>query len=76
MVTLVAIPLGLFIGYGFSAILSAALETEMYRIPLAFKPYSFGFSAVVVMLAALVSGLIVRRKVDHFDLIAVLKSRD
>jgi len=76
VVTLVAIPLGLFIGYGFSAILSAALETEMYRIPLAFKPYSFGFSAVVVMLAALVSGLIVRRKVDHFDLIAVLKSRD
>ncbi len=76
IVTLVAIPLGLIIGYGFSAILSSALETDMYRIPLAFKPYSFGFSAVVVMVAALVSGLIVRRKVDHFDLISVLKSRD
>ncbi|MBD3674095.1 MAG: FtsX-like permease family protein [Planctomycetaceae bacterium] len=75
-VTLIAIPIGLLIGYGFSAFLSKALETDMYRIPLALQPYSFGFSAVVIMLAALVSGLIVRRKVDHFDLIAVLKSRD
>jgi putative ABC transport system permease protein len=30
----------------------------------------------VVVLAAIVSGLIVRRKLDHLDLIAVLKTRE
>jgi putative ABC transport system permease protein len=76
VLTLAAIPLGLAIGYGFAALLARSLETEMYRIPLVIEPWTFGFAASVVMISALVSGLIVRRKVDHFDLIAVLKSRD
>lgn len=76
VLTLVAIPVGLLIGYGFAAVLVTGLQTDLYRIPLIIEPWTFGFAAGIVMVAALVSGLIVRRKVDHFDLISVLKSRD
>jgi len=76
IVTLAAIPLGLLIGYGFASILVRALQTDLYRIPLVIHPFTFGFASAVVILASIASGLIVRRRVDHFDLIAVLKSRD
>ena len=36
----------------------------------------FTLALVVVLLAALLSGLIVRRRLDHLDLIAVLKTRE
>jgi putative ABC transport system permease protein len=52
------------------------LDTEMYRIPFVIAPATYGFSALVVIVAAIISGLIVRRRLDHLDLIAVLKTRE
>jgi putative ABC transport system permease protein len=74
--TLAAIPFGLALGYGLAAFLIASVDTELFRIPLVVEPPTFGFAAVVVMLATLLSGLIVRRRVDHLDLIGVLKTRE
>ena len=37
---------------------------------------TYGFSAVVIIVAAFVSGLVVRRRLDHLDLVAVLKSKE
>ncbi|HWP48442.1 MAG TPA: FtsX-like permease family protein [Candidatus Limnocylindrales bacterium] len=74
--TFIAMPFGLILGYGFAALATLTLDTEIYRIPLVVSPSTFAFSATVVMIAALVSGLIVRRKLDHLDLIAVLKARE
>ena len=76
VITAVAIPVGLAIGYGLAAVIAIGLETEMYRFPLVISSATFGFAAVVVILAALASGLIVRRHVDRLDLVAVLKSRE
>lgn len=74
--TAIAIPLGFGIGYGLCRLISAALETELYRIPLVLNPPTFVFAAVVVIAAAVVSGLLVRRGIDRLDLVAVLKSRE
>jgi putative ABC transport system permease protein len=74
--TALAIPLGFGIGYGLCRLISAALETELYRIPLVLNPPTFVFAAVVVIAAAVVSGLLVRRGIDRLDLVAVLKSRE
>jgi putative ABC transport system permease protein len=52
------------------------LDTEMYRIPFVIAPATYGFSATVVVVAAVISGLVVRRRLDHLDLIAVLKTRE
>jgi putative ABC transport system permease protein len=76
VLTLVSIPAGLALGFGLAAIASWALDMELYRIPLVVKPATFGFATLVVLVATLVSGLLVRRRLDHLDLVAVLKSKE
>jgi putative ABC transport system permease protein len=74
--TFIALPLGCALGYGLCWFLSAAFETELYRIPLHVERATFGYAAGVVLIAAAISGLIVRRRIDALDLIAVLKTRE
>jgi len=76
VLTVAAIPLGMVMGYGFAALAALGLDTELYRIPLVVEPPTFAFAAVVVLIAAIFSGLVVRRKLDHLDLVAVLKSKE
>ena len=71
-----AIPLGLLLGYGFAAFASSMLDTDLYRIPLVIEPRTYAFAVIVVLISAVFSGLVVRRKLDHLDLVAVLKSRE
>jgi putative ABC transport system permease protein len=73
---LAAIPVGLVIGYSMCGLVARAYDTELYRVPLVVERATFGFAAIVVLVAALVSGLIVRRRLDHLDLIAVLKTTE
>jgi putative ABC transport system permease protein len=74
VVTLVAIPLGLVIGYGLAALTCWAYDTELYRFPLVVSPRTYAFSAIVVVTAAVVSALVVRRRLDRLDLVEVLKT--
>jgi putative ABC transport system permease protein len=76
VIVALAMPLGLAIGQGLAAAIVAASETELYRFPLIVTPRTRLFAVGVVLAAALISGLIVRRRVDRFDLIAVLKTRE
>jgi putative ABC transport system permease protein len=52
------------------------MDTESYRFPLVIRPSTYGYAAVTTAAAALASALIVRRRIDRLDLVAVLKSRD
>jgi putative ABC transport system permease protein len=72
ILTLLAIPLGMVMGYGFAAFAALGLDTELYRIPLVVESSTFGFAGVVIVVAAMVSGLLVRRRLDHLDLVQVL----
>lgn len=76
LLTLASIPLGWLIGYGLCAMFVQGLETESYRIPLVLERPTYAMSAVIVMLAAFLSGWIVRRRIDDLDLVAVLKTRE
>jgi putative ABC transport system permease protein len=71
-----AIPLGLVLGYGLAALLSLLYNTELYRFPLIVTRASYAFAVVVIVIAALVSGWMVRRQCDRLDLVAVLKTRE
>ena len=73
---LLSIPLGYFIGYGLAALMSAAYNSELYRLPLIITKATYAFTFVIVMLAAIGSGLIIRRQINRLDLIAVLKTRE
>lgn len=76
VLTLVAIPVGFVIGHGLCAYMVDAFQTDLFRIPIIISPRTYSYSAGVVLIASVVSGLIVRRRVDHLDLVAVLKTRE
>jgi putative ABC transport system permease protein len=76
VLTLAALPLGLAFGYGLSLYVTRALDTETQRFPAVVYASTYAYAVVVTLVAALVSGLIVRRRVDHLDLVSVLKSRE
>jgi len=76
LLTLAAIPLGMAIGYVFAAWATLGLDTEVYRIPLVIGRKTYGFAVLVVLVGTAVSGLIVRRRLDHLDLVSVLKTRE
>jgi putative ABC transport system permease protein len=76
LLTAISIPVGFLIGSGLCRFISKALETELYRIPFVLNPSTYAVAALVIVLAAVFSSLIVRRGVDHLDMIAVLKSRE
>ena len=76
LLTLLAVPVGFAIGYGLAGLMSLAYNTELYRWPLVVSRQTYGFSFFVIMLAALISGFLVRRQINHLDLIAVLKTRE
>jgi putative ABC transport system permease protein len=76
VLTLAAVPIGFALGYGLAALLSFTYNTELYRLPLILTKASYGFAFVVIIIAATISGLLVRQQSDRLDLIAVLKSRE
>jgi putative ABC transport system permease protein len=76
VLTLVAIPFGLAFGYGFAGVLSWALDTETQRFPLEVSRSTYAFAVSVTIVAGLVSGLVVRRRLDRLDLVGVLKARE
>jgi putative ABC transport system permease protein len=77
VITVLALPLGLGIGWSFAYLLSTYLaDEEAFRFPFVISNSTYGLAVSVVLAASVLSALLVRRKLDHLDLIAVLKSRE
>lgn len=76
ILTLVAIPIGFLIGQVLCYFLVLALQSELYRVPLIVESGTYALGAMVVLVSATVSSLIVRHRLDHLDLVAVLKAKD
>lgn len=76
VITLLALPLGMAIGTGMAWILAEFLDQEVARFPMIIEKSTYGLAVTVVLVASVLSALLVRRKLDHLDLIAVLKSRE
>jgi putative ABC transport system permease protein len=56
--------------------MAASFNTELFRIPLVIEPSTYGLSVVIALAATILSALVVRHRVDHLDLIEVLKTRE
>jgi len=76
VLTLTAIPMGYLIGGQICRYVVAALETDLFRFPFVIEPGTYAFAATVVLLASIFSALLVRHRLDHLDLIAVLKTKE
>lgn len=77
VITLLALPVGMGIGWCFAYFLSTFLaQEEAFRFPFVVENSTYALAVSVVLAASVASALLVRRKLDHLDLIAVLKSKE
>jgi putative ABC transport system permease protein len=76
LLVVLAIPVGSVLGYLLSAALVKAFETEFLRLSVVIHPASYAFAALVLAVSAVLSALVVRRRLDHLDLVEVLKTRE
>ena len=74
--TVVALPVGTGIGYALALAIVQTLHSEVYRFPIDVTRAAVAWAWLGVVAAAVVSALIVRRRLDTLDLIAVLKVRE
>ena len=73
---LLAIPLGFVIGTWLSYLWAAQAPAELFKIPVVLSARTFALSAATVLVAALISALVVRQRVNHLDLISALKTAE
>ena len=76
LLTIAAVPPGYLIGYGLCGVIINAVDTELLRLPLVLTPKTFLYSAGIVMMAALFSALLIRRRLARLNMIEVLKTRE
>lgn len=76
LLALLAQPVGWLLGAWISSAMAQGFSSDLYTIPLVLNPSIFALSSLVVLAAALASVLIVRRRLDRLDLIAVMKTRE
>lgn len=76
LLALLAQPLGWALGRLFTGAMVNAFSSDLYALPLILKPATFSTASLVVLAAALGSVLLVRRRLDTMDLVAVMKTRE
>lgn len=76
LITLLAIPVGLLIGYWMSYGFIVGLQQDLFRIPFIIEMPTYAYAILVVICSAIISGLIVRHKLNQLDLVSVLKVKE
>jgi putative ABC transport system permease protein len=76
VLTLAALPVAVLIGTSLTALMVEWFESEVYRFPIGTPASVMAWSALTVIAASMASGLVVRRRLDRLDLVAVLKIRE
>ena len=76
LLTMVAIPIGMLIGYGLCAYMAFQFDTDLYRVPLVLGINVYAFSALVVIVSSIISAIMIWRNLAHLDMVAVLKSKE
>jgi putative ABC transport system permease protein len=74
--TLLALPLGYLFGHALCSYLSNAFRSDLYRVPLVLEADTVAFASSVVLVSAIISGLLLWRKLNRLDLVGVLKTRE
>lgn len=72
----IALPLGMGLGWGLVHLISVLLASDQFYFPVVILPRTYAWAAVCVLAAGVVSALVVRRRIDRLDMVAVLKTRE
>src|SRR5690606_17160156 len=68
--------IGLWIGKQMAVAMMSNVDPETYRLPVMVAPATYAFAIAVAVASAVLSGLLLRRKLMNLDLIGVLKTRE
>ena len=74
ILTTLALPAGTAIGYVLGELIMAGFTNEVYRLAFVVRPATIAWAWLAVIAATVLSGLLVRRRLDRLDLVAVLKT--
>jgi putative ABC transport system permease protein len=72
----VALPLGMLLGWGLTHAVVTLMANDQFKFPVEIQPRTYAFAAICVVAAGVASALVVRRRIDRLDLVAVLKTRE
>ena len=72
----VGILIGLWLGRQLAELLTGMMQSETFRIPVVIAPKTYVIAILTTLTSGIVSALIVRRRIDRLDLVAVLKTRE
>jgi putative ABC transport system permease protein len=76
VLTMAALPVGAAVGYLLGGLILAGLNNEIYRMSFVVSRATVAWAWLIVIAAAVLSGLVVRRRLDRLDLVAVLKIQE
>jgi putative ABC transport system permease protein len=76
MVIGVALPIGMFMGWGLVHTVAELLKSDQFLFPVVIWPRTYAWAALCVLAAGTASALVVRRRIDRLDMVAALKTRD
>ena len=76
ILTMAGLPFGVAFGYYLSRWLSSALGGDLFIVPFGLTAGTVAQAVLLVLLAAAITALFVRRRLDRLDLVAVLKIWD
>jgi putative ABC transport system permease protein len=76
LIVLAGLPFGIAFGYSLSHWLSQRLGGDLFILPFGLSAGTMAKAVLVVLFAALISALFVRRRLDRLDLVEVLKARE
>lgn len=76
LLVVVSVPLGCLIGYGMAQLMTAMFSSDLFRLPFAPSRASYGWSVVIVLIAAMGTAATVARRVQRLDMVRVLKARE
>ncbi len=76
VLTVIALPLGLWLGSGMAGQLLKSINTETVRLPLVLTASNYAYATLVITLATTISAVLACRKLNRLDLVGALKARE
>jgi putative ABC transport system permease protein len=76
ILTLMAIPVGLYLGSELAALIVRSVDTETVRLPLILTYRSYAVAVLVILVSSSLSFALVSKRIHQLDLLGVLNVRD
>lgn len=76
LLVVMSVPIGLITGYWLAQVMLRAFGSDLFRLPFAPVNSTYAEAAIVVLIAATLTAVVVARRVMRLDMVRVLKARD